>query len=90
MRTSAKPRAAADGTRRVRGKVRPSSSGSPRGERPIDFILSRDQILELATKSAKSMLGVSREEAFAMLDRGDLNGTMAEVELKMLRHLLGT
>ena len=31
----------------------------------------------------------SREEAFAALDRGDLDGMWLEVELKLVRHLLG-
>jgi hypothetical protein len=34
------------------------------------------------------MLGVSWEQASQMLDRGELVGTAAEAELKMLRFLL--
>lgn len=89
MRTSAKPRTAVDGTRHTRAKTNvSSSSGAPKGRRSIDLILSREQLLEMAERNAKSMLRVSGDEAFRMLDRGELNGTVAEVEFKMLRHLL--
>ena len=92
MRTSAKPRGATDGgTRRARGKAGVSgATGAPKGERPpVNLVLTKAQIIEMAERSAKSMLGVSSKQAFKMLDGGALNGTVAEVEFKMLRHLLG-
>jgi hypothetical protein len=42
-----------------------------------------------AEKSAKAMLGVGLDQALQMLDRGDLDGTTAEAELRSLRFLLG-
>lgn len=45
--------------------------------------------LAYAEESARSMLGVSLDEALCMLDAGDLDGTAAEIELRSLRFLLG-
>ena len=91
MRTSAKPRGASGGTRRARGKAGVSGvTGAPRGGGPLDLVLTKKQLLEMAERSAKNMLGVSSKTAFEMLDRGALDGTVAEIEFKMLRHLLGT
>jgi len=47
-----------------------------------------EQLAKLANAQAHSMLGVSWDQAAAMLDRGDLDGTAAEAELKMLRFML--
>jgi hypothetical protein len=50
--------------------------------------LTNRQAQELAEREARCLLDVSREEAFAMLDRGELEGTAAEAELRMLRFLV--
>lgn len=42
-----------------------------------------------AKKIARSIGVPSEGEAYALLERGDLNGTWAEVELKLVRHLRG-
>jgi hypothetical protein len=49
---------------------------------------TRDDVASLAEAEAQSMLGVSTEEAFRMLDAGALAGTIAEAEMRMLRFLL--
>ena len=49
--------------------------------------LSPRQAEELADREARRILEVSSEEAFKMLDRGDLEGTAAEAEFRMLRFL---
>jgi hypothetical protein len=50
--------------------------------------LSRAEIEELAETSAQQLLGVSSAEAFAMLDSGVLDGTLAEGTLRSLQWLL--
>lgn len=50
--------------------------------------LSPAELRALAEETARHMLEVSYEEAIAMLDRGELRGTIAEVELTMLRDLM--
>lgn len=42
-----------------------------------------------AERMARTMLGLSYDEALAKLDRGELLGTRAETELVMLREMLG-
>jgi hypothetical protein len=42
----------------------------------------------LAERGVQGMLGVPLERAFAMLDAGELSGTAAEAELRMLRFVL--
>ena len=49
---------------------------------------THDQLLGLAEEQAYGMLGVSWDRAAEMLDRGELDGTAAEAELKMLRFML--
>jgi hypothetical protein len=51
--------------------------------------LTRSEIQETLEREAKGILGVSGDEAFSMLDRGELEGTAAEAELQMLRFLKG-
>lgn len=50
--------------------------------------MSREEILDLAERTAREMLDVSREDAFAMLDRGELEGTVAGGSLRSIRWLL--
>ncbi len=52
--------------------------------------LTHDELLGLAGAEAEGILGVPLEEAFEMLDRGDLHGTAAEAEFSMLRHLIAS
>ena len=49
--------------------------------------LSQGELLARADQVARR-LGVSRDEAFAKLDRGELEGTRAAVELYTVRSLL--
>ncbi len=51
-------------------------------------VLTRPQIRALAEREAKSMLGVSLNEAFRQLDSGELRGTIAASELSMLRYMM--
>lgn len=44
--------------------------------------------LAYAEGSAQEMLGVNLDQAFQMLDEGQLDGTAAEIELRSLRFLL--
>lgn len=52
--------------------------------------MSREDVVVLAERTARELLGVSVEEAFAMLDSGELEGTPAESSLRALRHLIGS
>ena len=45
---------------------------------------------QLAEQTAHELLGVSADEAFAMLDRGELRGQAAEPSLRALRWLIRT
>ena len=49
---------------------------------------SHADLVGLAEEQAHSMLGVAWDQAATMLERGDLDGTAAEAELKMLRFML--
>jgi len=49
--------------------------------------LTVEQIDAIAEATAHELLRVSLEEAYAMLDRGDLDGTVAGDSLRSLRHL---
>jgi hypothetical protein len=57
------------------------------GADPIER-LSRAELEGRADDVARA-LGVSRQRAFEMLDRGELKGSIAEPELQMVRDLLG-
>ena len=50
--------------------------------------LSQPEAERLAERQAQAMLHVSKDEAFAMLDRGELSVTIAEAELSILRALV--
>lgn len=50
--------------------------------------LTRAEIIERANDTARQLLGTSREDAFARLQRGELGGKMAEPELRMLYDML--
>lgn len=60
-----------------------------RGKEKNGHALTAEEVRDLAETKARQMLGVSFQAALAMLDRGDLRGTIAEAELKMLRYLMG-
>lgn len=51
--------------------------------------MSREQLQALVERVTGAMLGKTPDEAFALLDRGDLDGTAVAGELRMLRRLLG-
>lgn len=44
-----------------------------------------EELSLIADETARQLLGVSRAEAFAMLDRGELDGTLAGGTLESLR-----
>lgn len=50
--------------------------------------LSKDELNELAEYTARQLLGVSAADAFAMLDKGGLDGKAVESPLRALRRLL--
>jgi len=50
--------------------------------------MSRDDVEQMAEATARDLLGVSADEAFAMLDRGELDGTLASSALRSMRFLL--
>jgi hypothetical protein len=50
--------------------------------------VSHAEAISIAEREAAEILDVSLEEAFQMLDRGDLAGTIAEAEFSMLRFLI--
>jgi hypothetical protein len=50
--------------------------------------LDRAEIQSRADAVARDLLGTTREDAFGRLERGELSGTLAEPELRMLRGML--
>lgn len=52
--------------------------------------LDRAEIQSRADVVARDLLQTTREDAFSRLERGELRGTLAEPELRMLRDMLGT
>jgi hypothetical protein len=52
--------------------------------------LSREDLEMVAEATSQKLLGVSAQEAFAMLERGELDGTLAGSALQSLRFLLAT
>ena len=50
--------------------------------------LTQLEARELVERESQRFVGRPADEAFAMLDRGDLAGTVAGDELEMLRSLL--
>lgn len=50
--------------------------------------LDRAEIQSRADAVARDLLHTSREDAFGRLQRGELSGTLAEPELRMLRDML--
>jgi hypothetical protein len=53
-----------------------------------DLVLSREELADYVDREAHATLGVGREEAFAMLDRGELDGSIMQAELSMMRAML--
>lgn len=51
-------------------------------------VLTHKQLLAEAERVARDLVGVSRARAFVMLDRGELNGTLAAMYLSPLRTML--
>lgn len=51
-------------------------------------VVSKERLEEIIDRASQKMLGVSRIQAFAMMDRGELDGTMAGDNLGALRYLL--
>lgn len=49
---------------------------------------THDDAVRAAERDAQAMLGVPLREAFRMLDSGQLEGTAAEAELRMVRFVL--
>lgn len=62
----------------------------PNGLRPPATAEGADEIRAVAEAEAQAWLGVSFDQALRMLDRGDLDGTVAEDEFRSLRRLLET
>jgi hypothetical protein len=50
--------------------------------------MTQDEVAALAEATAQKLLGVSTSEAFAMLERGELDGTFAESVMRSLKFLL--
>jgi hypothetical protein len=51
-------------------------------------VLTREELEARAEKVAQDLLHMSRVEAFRLLDRGKLRGTLAEAALTPIRDLL--
>jgi hypothetical protein len=52
----------------------------------VEYV-TKDQV-KAQLEATAGLLGVSVDEAFARLDRGEFRGTDAELNLRMLRYLL--
>ena len=65
-----------------------SLNGNGNGAGPHHAPLEHNEVKALAEAQALAMLGLPLDDALAMVDRGELDGTAAEAEMKMLRFLL--
>jgi len=68
-------------------------SSAAHGERQGDRLAERgaltpEELDALAERTAQELLGIPATDAFAMLDRGELAGTMAESALEGLRFVM--
>lgn len=63
-------------------------SNGRNGGSPARQYVSPAEARAIAERQADEILGVSLEDAFEMLDRGELEGTAAEAEFSMLRFLI--
>lgn len=62
---------------------------TPRPQQPVvDVVYTREEYRDYAEAEARRMLGVSLDDALGKLDRRELDGTLAEVRLKLIRSLL--
>lgn len=64
-----------------------SQNGSNGSKIATSGALTRAEVEATLEKEAKAILGVSTDEVYGMLDRGELEGTPAEAEFRMLRFL---
>ena len=51
--------------------------------------LTRDELLKAGEDEARRMLGKSLDEVFEMIDRGELEGTLAGAHFECVRVMLG-
>jgi hypothetical protein len=58
------------------------------GQAALDVTYTPAEYLRYAEGEARKMLNVSLEDALGKLDRGELEGTLAEVRLKLIRAML--
>lgn len=64
------------------------TNGSKKGSKiAASGALTRAEVEATLAKEAKDILGVTPAKAYEMLDRGELEGTPAEAEIRMLRSL---
>lgn len=68
-------------------RVRPASAARTTAQARKIHLQSRRDALKLFDREAHALLGVSRQVALRMLDRGQLTGTFAEAQLRLLRLL---
>lgn len=68
-------------------RVRPASASRTTARARTIRLQSRREALKLFDREAHTLLGVSRQTALRMLDRGQLAGTFAEAQLRLLRLL---
>ncbi len=68
-------------------RVRPASAARTVAPARKIQLQSRRDALKLFDREAHALLGVSRQAALRMLDRGQLAGTFAEAQLRLLRLL---
>jgi hypothetical protein len=65
-------------------------NGHSNGAKTNDTVkeLTLAEARALVDRQARSMLGMSADEAYRSMDRGELRGTLAEDHFRMMRHLL--
>ncbi len=68
-------------------RVRTASAARTTAQPRKIQLQSRRDALKLFDREAHALLGVSRQAALRMLDRGQLAGTFAEAQLRLLRLL---
>lgn len=54
----------------------------------LDVTYTSDEYRAYAEQEARNMLGVTLSQALEMVDRGELEGTLAEARLRLIRSML--
>lgn len=54
----------------------------------LDIVYTPEEYRAYAEREAQKMVGVSWDEAWARVERGELDGTLAEARLRLIHSML--